>query len=241
MSVAERYHWEDGPCWNFDHQSVTQRTLVRLSNVQKVNIPLASTASEKRVKDLRQTSNVRPGLEFRVSRLAHRGPGHATADPTSDERVADDHPCHRRHPGGHHRAVMGDPTMDRDCPRCHRLGRLRVSRPWADDPLLGHDPQARGEATLDSGWTPTFASPGLGRAQVVIHSWPKQSRAGRCRDVETLIQRSHLTVEAGHRNSTVQAGYCSTASQKRRRQPWRPHLHVRPVWISCSKKPRRGP
>ena len=32
-SVAERYHWEDGPCWNFDHQSVTQGTLVRLSNV----------------------------------------------------------------------------------------------------------------------------------------------------------------------------------------------------------------
>jgi hypothetical protein len=32
-SVAERYHWEDGPCWNFDHESVTQRTLVWLSNV----------------------------------------------------------------------------------------------------------------------------------------------------------------------------------------------------------------
>ena len=32
-SVAERYHWEDGQCWSFDHQSVTQGTLVRLSNV----------------------------------------------------------------------------------------------------------------------------------------------------------------------------------------------------------------
>jgi hypothetical protein len=32
-SVAERYHWEDGACWSFDHQSVTQGTLVRLSNV----------------------------------------------------------------------------------------------------------------------------------------------------------------------------------------------------------------
>jgi len=32
-SVAERYHWEDGACWNFDHQSVTQGTLVRLSNM----------------------------------------------------------------------------------------------------------------------------------------------------------------------------------------------------------------
>jgi len=29
-SAAERYHWKDGPCWNFDHQSVTQGTLVRL-------------------------------------------------------------------------------------------------------------------------------------------------------------------------------------------------------------------
>ena len=91
------------------------------------------------------------------------------------------------------------------------------------------------------GGPPILRLPGTRTRQVVIHSWPKQSRAGRCRDVETLIQRSHLTVEAGHRNSTVQAGYCSTASQKRRRQPWRPHLHVRPVWISCSKKPRRGP
>ena len=27
------YHWEDGLCWNFGHQSVTQGTLVRLSNV----------------------------------------------------------------------------------------------------------------------------------------------------------------------------------------------------------------
>jgi hypothetical protein len=32
-SVAEHYHWEDGHCWSFDHQSVTQGTLVRLSNV----------------------------------------------------------------------------------------------------------------------------------------------------------------------------------------------------------------
>jgi hypothetical protein len=32
-SVAERYHWEGVPCWNFDHQSVTQGPLVRLSNV----------------------------------------------------------------------------------------------------------------------------------------------------------------------------------------------------------------
>jgi hypothetical protein len=31
-SVAERYHWEDGQCWSFDDQSVTQGTLVRLSN-----------------------------------------------------------------------------------------------------------------------------------------------------------------------------------------------------------------
>jgi hypothetical protein len=32
-SVAERYRWEDGRCWNFDHQPVTQGTLVRLSSV----------------------------------------------------------------------------------------------------------------------------------------------------------------------------------------------------------------
>jgi hypothetical protein len=32
-SVAERYHWEDGACWNFDHQSVTDGTLMRLSSV----------------------------------------------------------------------------------------------------------------------------------------------------------------------------------------------------------------
>jgi hypothetical protein len=32
-SVLERYHREYGPCWNFDHRSVTQGTLVRFSNV----------------------------------------------------------------------------------------------------------------------------------------------------------------------------------------------------------------
>jgi hypothetical protein len=32
-SVAERYHWEHGPCRSFDHQSVTQGTLVRLPDV----------------------------------------------------------------------------------------------------------------------------------------------------------------------------------------------------------------
>jgi hypothetical protein len=66
-SVAERYHWEDGLRWNIDHQSVAQWALVRLSNVQRVNIPLASTATETRVKDLRQTSNEKPGLEIRLS------------------------------------------------------------------------------------------------------------------------------------------------------------------------------
>jgi hypothetical protein len=30
-SVAERYHWEDGQCWSFDQQSVTQATLLRLA------------------------------------------------------------------------------------------------------------------------------------------------------------------------------------------------------------------
>jgi hypothetical protein len=32
-SVAERYHREHGPCWSFDHQSVTQGTLVQLPDV----------------------------------------------------------------------------------------------------------------------------------------------------------------------------------------------------------------
>ena len=32
-NAAEGYHWEDGPCWNSGHQSVTQRTLVPLSDV----------------------------------------------------------------------------------------------------------------------------------------------------------------------------------------------------------------
>jgi hypothetical protein len=39
MSVAERYRWEAGLRWNFDDQSVTQGTLVRLSNVEWVNNP----------------------------------------------------------------------------------------------------------------------------------------------------------------------------------------------------------
>ena len=46
---------------------------MRLSNVERVNIPLASTASETRVKDLRQTSNVRPGLAIRLSSETRSG------------------------------------------------------------------------------------------------------------------------------------------------------------------------
>jgi hypothetical protein len=43
--------------------TITQGTLVRSSNMYRVNIPLASTESDTMVKDLRQTSNVKPGLE----------------------------------------------------------------------------------------------------------------------------------------------------------------------------------
>ena len=72
-----------------------------------MNIPLASTASETRVKDLRQTSNVKPGLETRVYELKEEcaAGGNASATPS------DIHDSNADNPFAAHYLTGGTPSV----------------------------------------------------------------------------------------------------------------------------------
>src|SRR5262249_28350886 len=62
-----------------ERPTTSGESTLQVSDVSRVNIPIASAKSETSIKDLRRFCGVKPGLVMTLVTSYRRGPGHATA------------------------------------------------------------------------------------------------------------------------------------------------------------------